>query len=150
MPSLPTYTVQDIREQPKIAIKFFVPIICFIEKLINGFIDFIWATLGIECLIPPPHIKLCNTDDPDSMDPVELGKILNGETPSGEKPSADVVDFKTDILATMPEYSDQSPPLEKYVYDVTLSNGETVRLTDKESLDKFIEDSKDTGFDFQF
>jgi hypothetical protein len=150
LPSLPTYTVQDIREQPKIAIKFFVPIICFIEKLINGFIDFIWATLGIECLIPPPHIKLCNTDDPDSMDPVELGKILNGETPSGEKPSADVVDFKTDILATMPEYSDQSPPLEKYVYDVTLSNGETVRLTDKESLDKFIEDSKDTGFDFQF
>jgi hypothetical protein len=150
LPSLPTYTVQDIREQPKIAIKFFVPIICFIEKLINGFIDFIWATLGIECLIPPPHIKLCNTDDPDTMDPVELGKILNGETPSGEKPSTPAVDFKTDIFSTMPGYSDQSPPLEKYVYDVTLPNGETVRITDKESLDKFIEDSKDTGFDFQF
>jgi len=54
------------------------------------------------------------------------------------------------VFSTKPDYSDQSPPLEKYVYDVKLPNGETVRLTDKESLDKFIEDNRETGFDFQF
>lgn len=145
---LPTYTAKDIREQPKFPMRLFTPIICFIEKLINGFIDFVWSVLGIECIIPPPHIKLCKSDDPDTMDPEELMKILNGETPGGSAPTP--TDFKTDIFATKPDYSDQSPPLEKYVYDVKLPNGETVRLADKESLDKFIEDNRETGFDFQF
>ena len=153
---LPTYTAKDIRDQPKFPMKLLMPIICFIEKLINGFIDFVWSTLGIECIIPPPHIKLCSSDDPDSMDPTELGKILNGETPSGETPggaggatSSVTVDFKTDILSTKPDFASQTP-LEKFVYEVKLDNGKVIRLTDKESLDKFIKENKDVSFDFQF
>ena len=146
---LPTYTVRDIREQGKnIPMRLFQPIICFIEKLINGIIDFVWATLGIEAIIPPPHIKLCSSDDPEAMDPNELGKILNGETPGGA--TASEVDFKTEVLATEPEYSEQEPPLEKYVYDVKLQNGETKRFLDRESLDQFMEENRDIGFDFQF
>jgi len=147
---LPTYTVRDMREQGKnIPMRLFQPIICFIEKLINGFIDFVWATLGIEAIIPPPHIKLCKSDDPESMDPTELGKILNGETPGGATASSDV-DFKTEVVATDPEYSEQEPVLEKYVYEVMLQSGETKRFLDRESLDEFVQQNRDIGFDFQF
>ena len=147
---LPSYTVRDMREQgKKIPLRLFQPIICFIEKLINGFIDFVWATLGIECIIPPPHIKLCSSDDPEAMDTTELAKILNGETPGGGTASSDV-DFKTEVVATDPEYSEQEPVLEKYVYEVQLENGETKRFLDRESLDKFTEENRNIGFDFQF
>jgi hypothetical protein len=87
------------------------------------------------------------------MDPTELGKILNGETPGVETPggatSSVTVDFKTDILATKPDFVSQTP-LEKFVYEVKLDNGKVIRLADKESLDKFIKENKDVGFDFQF
>jgi hypothetical protein len=150
---LPTYTTKDMREQGKnIPKRVFSPIICFIEKLINGIIDFIWSLLGIECIIPPPHIKLCKSDDADTMDPEELNKLLNGETPgSGEggTPAADI-NFKTQIVATDPEVSVQSPPLEMYVYEITLPDGKVVRATDREELDKFIQENRDLGYDFQF
>jgi hypothetical protein len=156
---LPTYTTKDMREQGKtIPKRVFSPIICFIEKLINGIIDFIWAVLGIEAIIPPPHIKLCSGEDPEKMDPNELAKILNGETP-GETPGATPStpagvnpepDFKSEVLSTDPP-SVQTPILEKYVYEVKLPNGKTKRFRDKEKLDKYIEEnSDDIGFDIQF
>lgn len=151
---LPTYTTQDMREQGKnIPKRVFSPIICFIEKLINGIIDFIWSLLGIECIIPPPHIKLCGKDDPDAMNPEDLGKILNGETPgagAGATASTSEVDFKTQVVATDPEVSVQSPELEMYVYEITLPDGKVVRAKDQEELDKFIQEHKDLGYDFQF
>ena len=149
---LPTYTTADMREQGKnIPKRLFSPIICFIEKLINGIIDFIWSILGIEAIIPPPHIKLCKDDDPDAMDPAELGKILNGETPGGGTGTAsNNIDFKTQIVATDPEDVVQSPPLEMYVYEITLPDGKVIRAADREELDKFIEEHKDLGYDFQF
>jgi hypothetical protein len=107
---LPTYTARDMREQGASITKgLFSPITCFIEKLINGIIDFVWSTIGIECVIPPPHIKICSADDPDTMDPNELGKILNGES-TGASASG----YKTEVLSTDPE-STQTPPLERYV-----------------------------------
>ena len=152
---LPTYTARDMREQGKTLPKrVFSPIICFIEKLINGIIDFIWAVLGIEAIIPPPHIKLCSGEDPEKMDPNELAKILNGETP-GATPSTPAgvnpePDFKSEVLSTDPP-SVQTPILEKYVYEVKLPNGKTKRFRDKEKLDKYIEEnSDDIGFDIQF
>ena len=150
---LPTYTTKDMREQGKnIPKRVFSPIICFIEKLINGIIDFIWSILGIECIIPPPHIKLCKKDDPDAMDPEELNKILNGESPGGAGATASDVNFKTQIVATDPEVSAESenPPLEMYVYEITLPDGKVVRAADQEELDKFIQENRDLGYDFQF
>jgi hypothetical protein len=149
---LPTYSTKDMREQGKtIPKRLFSPIICFIEKLINGIIDFVWSVLGIEAIIPPPHIKLCSSDDPEKMDPNELAKIVNGENtgPTASNPAD--IDIKTDILATDPNPSVQSPPLERYVYEVKLPDGKTKRFRDKEKLDKYIEEnSDDIGFDFQF
>ena len=151
---LPTYTTQDMREQGKnIPKRVFSPIICFIEKLINGIIDFIWSILGIECIIPPPHIKLCKDDDPEAMDPEALNKILDGEAPgggAGATASGSDVDFKTQVVATDPEVSVQSPPLEMYVYEITLSDGKVIRAADREELDKFIQEHKDLGYDFKF
>ena len=145
LPQLPTYTTKDIRENGgNITKNLFSPIVCFIEKLINGIIDFVWSTLGIECIIPPPHIKICSGDDPDTMDPNELGKLLNGES-AGATASA-----KTEILATDPVGVVQSPPLERYVYEITLKDGTVVRAQDKEELDRFMLENKDIGFDFQF
>ena len=150
---LPTYTTKDMREQGKtIPKRVFSPIICFIEKLINGIIDFVWSVLGIEAIIPPPHIKICSGDDPETMDPNELGKILNGESPNtGASASTDksTPDFKSEVLSTNPP-SVQTPPLEKYVYEIKLPDGKVIRATDKEELDKFIEEHKDLGFDFRF
>ena len=151
---LPTYTTQDMREQGKnIPKRVFSPIICFIEKLINGIIDFIWSILGIECIIPPPHIKLCKDDDPEAMDTEALNKILDGEAPGGAggaTASGSDVNFKTQIVATDPEVSVQSPPLEMYVYEITLSDGKVIRAADREELDKFIQEHKDLGYDFRF
>lgn len=151
---LPTYTTKDMREQGKtIPKRVFSPIICFIEKLINGIIDFVWSVLGIEAIIPPPHIKLCSSDDPETMDSNELGKILNGETPNtGASASTDnksTPDFKSEVLSTNPP-SVQTPLIEKYVYEITLPDGKVVRAKDQEELDKFIQEHKDLGYDFQF
>jgi len=150
---LPTYTTKDMREQGKtIPKRVFSPIICFIEKLINGIIDFVWAVLGIEAIIPPPHIKLCSSDDPESMDPNELAQILNNEAPGAtpSTPAGVEPDFKSEVLSTDPKPSVQTPPLERYVYEVKLPNGKVIRVQDKEELDKFVQDNKDLGFDFQF
>ena len=147
--TLPTYSSSQMRIQGlNITKRLFIPIICFIEKLINGFIDFVWATLGIECIIPPPHIKLCKDDEQEAMDPAALNKALNGETPSGATASGPI-DAKTDILGTMP-FTSQSPPLESYVYEVKLQSGEVKRFLDRESLDQFMQENRDIGFDIQF
>ena len=85
------------------------------------------------------------------MDPNELAQILNNEAPG---PSASVnnkePDFKSEVLSTDPKPSVQTPPLERYVYEVKLPNGKVIRVQDKDELDKFVQDNKDLGFDFQF
>jgi hypothetical protein len=150
---LPKYTVRDIREQGKnIPLRLFLPIICFIEKLINGFIDFVWSILGIECIIPPPHIKLCKDDDPEGMSAEELAKTLAGLSPSGGGSGAtasDAAGAKTEVAGTNP-FTSQTPPLERYVYEVKLESGEVKRFLDRESLDRFMEENREIGFDVQF
>jgi hypothetical protein len=84
------------------------------------------------------------------MDPNELNKILNGEVPGGGATASAPIDFKTEVLATDPEPSVQSPPLERYVYEITLKDGKVIRAANQEELDKFIQEHKDIGFDFQF
>ena len=77
MPKLPTYTAKQLREHPERPFKIFWPFICMIESFINGIIDFIWSILGIEAIIPAPHIKLCNkSKDPGMMEANNLMGIL--------------------------------------------------------------------------
>lgn len=147
---LPTYSSRNMRERgAQITGRLFQPILCFIEKLINGFIDFIWSTLGIEVIIPPPHLKLCSADDPESMDPEELKKVMAGEIPGGGTASSAEDAATTEVTSTNP-FSVQSPPLERYVYEVKLPDGTVKTFLDRESLDSFMQESRDLGFDLQF
>jgi DNA-binding transcriptional MerR regulator len=72
---LPTYSALQYRQNLKLPGPLLSApggggFLCLIEKIINAIIDFVWATLGIEAIIPPPHIKLC-----DQKNPTEAAKI---------------------------------------------------------------------------
>jgi len=141
MASLPTYDAKTIRENPKLPFMLFDPILCFIEKLINAFIDFIWSTLGIEAVIPPPHIKLCKTKDAK-----EVNKLQNGESP--KVPSDTAPDDTTEIDSTMP-YQDKKAS-DAFVYEVQLPDGKIVTLKNDEELQNYLDQNRDLGFDLQF
>jgi hypothetical protein len=111
MPKLPTYTSRQFREMPDRPFKLFWPFICMIEKIINGIIDFIWSTLGIEAIIPPPHIKLCSkSKDPGQIDADDLNKLINGDLP-GDNQSVNA----------------NGPAEDAFVYDITLDDGTIVK-----------------------
>jgi hypothetical protein len=120
--------------------KLVIPSLCFIEKIINGFIDFIWSIMGIEPLIKPPHIKLC----PETTKPEDIQKILNGELPT----VVDKKDNVTQINSTDPYI--ETVETTSYVYTVKMTNGDTKEFIDRESLDKFIDENKNINFEFDF
>jgi hypothetical protein len=140
MATLPTYDAKTIRENPKLPFMVFDPVLCFIEKLINGFIDFIWSTLGIEAIIKPPHIKLCKSKTPE-----EVNKLQNGEAP---KSPSDTAPDATQIDSTIP-YQDMKAA-DAFVYEVQLPDGKIVTLKNDEELQNFIDQNKNLGFDLQF
>jgi hypothetical protein len=142
MANLPTYTVKDIRENPTFPFTLFKPVLCLIEKLINAFIDFIWSTLGIEVIIPPPHIKLCK-----EMTPEEINKLQNGSSPTSND-AANLTDAYTQILSTDP-YS-ESKPEDSFIYEIKLPNGKIVTARNEDELNKFMEENKDLGYDMQY
>jgi hypothetical protein len=136
MPKLPTYTARQFRENPTRPVKLVFPMFCLFEKIINGIIDFIWSTLGIEALIPAPHIKLCkDTVNPDITDANKLGKDLKKE---GTEP------VKTE---TGPNDLD---PNAGFLYDITLDDGTVVKDLNYEQLQKYVKDNEDIGYDFKF
>lgn len=141
MASLPTYDAKTIRENPKLPFMLFDPVLCFIEKLINAFIDFIWSTLGIEAIIPPPHIKLCK-----SKTAKEINKLQSGESP--KVPSDTAPDDTIEIDSTMP-YQDKKAS-DSFIYEVQLPNGKIITLKNDEELQNYLDQNRDIGFDLQF
>lgn len=134
MPKLPTYTSRQFREMPDRPFKLFWPFICMIEKIINGIIDFIWSTLGIEAIIPPPHIKLCSkSKDPGQIDADDLNKLINGDLP-GDNQSVNA----------------NGPAEDAFVYDITLDDGTIVKGLNYEELQKFVTDNEDIGYNYKF
>ena len=111
--------------------KLAFPSLCLIEKIINGFIDFIWSTLGLEILFKPPHLKICSPNNPS-----ELLKTLNGEKPSGDETGDDNDDNKTTE--------------DSFVYEVKFPDGSVKSFLDREGLDSYMEDNNDVNFDIQF
>ncbi len=145
MGKLPTYTLGNFKQKIKVGdpmfpMKLVIPSLCFIEKIINGFIDFIWSIMGIEPLIKPPHIKLC----PETTKPEDIQKILNGELPT----VVDKKDNVTQINSTDPYI--ETVETTSYVYTVKMANGDTKEFIDRESLDKFIDENKNINFEFDF
>ena len=110
--------------------KLVFPSLCLIEKIINGVIDFIWSTLGLEILFKPPHLKICSPNDPSG-----LLKTLNGEKPSGDE-TGDGADDKTTE--------------DSFVYEVKFPDGTSKSFLDREALDSYMEENNDVNFDIQF
>ena len=122
---LPTYTARDLRKYPNLPKKLAFPILCLIEKLVNGIIDFLWSLLGIEALTKAPHITLCKDNDiVDSIPSSDVNDILN----SGQKPLND----------------------SGLTYDITLPNGEVVKGLDQEALDQYRKDHDDIDYSLNF
>lgn len=128
---LPTYSALQFRQNTKLPLPLLSSpggggFLCLIEKIINAIIDFFWATLGIEALIPPPHIKLCDQKSPNDAAKIKdnTGVSSNGVTASNT--------------------------LDGFFYEVVLSNGETKKFLNQEELQSFIDDNKDLNYDFNF
>jgi hypothetical protein len=117
---LPTFSALQYRQNLKLAAPVLSGFLCLIEKIINAIIDFVWSTLGIESVIPPPHIKLC---DKDKNAPENASKITSGQN------NAD---------------------LQEFYYEVKLENGEVKNFLNREELDKFISENIDFNYDFNF
>lgn len=143
---LPTFTARQIRTSPKNPLQIFWPILCLIEKIINGIIDFFWSLLGIEAIIPPPHIKICKSIDPNTTTPEDLQKILNGEDPKGANANAGAT---PSIPSGQPKDSNTEAG-SAFMYLITLPDGRQVEAKNDEELAKFIQENKDFGYDFQF
>ncbi len=152
MAKLPTYSAQNLRlaynidnlfasvakpKKPDLPNLQKRPILCLIEKLINAFIDFIWSLLGIEVIIPPPHIKLCDEKKPEDVD-----KLKNGDTKTEEDPNV------TEIVSTNPFI--EKPVEDYFVYEVKYDDGRTETFKNYEDLQSFIDANQDTSFDVNF
>lgn len=131
---IPTYTYGMIRTSPNILTLFLKPVLCFIEKVINGIINFIWSILGIEAIIKAPQIKLCS----DDLSPEDLSKAINNDNVE------DLLNDSTDSTEGDGGVS------ERFVYEVKLPNGEIVRKANLEELNQFIEENKQFNYEKNF
>ena len=133
-----------IKNKSMFPFKLFLPSVCLIESIVNGFIDFIWSTLGLEILIKPPHIKLCSSTKTETMNALDIQKTLNGELPS----SSNNDDNTTEITSTVPLETKVSS--DQFIYEVKLQDGSIKTFLDREGLDNFMEEHKDINFDLEF
>ena len=115
-------------------IKMLSAILCLIEDIINGFIDFIWALLGIGAIIPPPHIHLCKDTNGD-LTTKDIMDLLNGKyfDPSISKASGMI----------------QSDGSYNFAYEIKTSDGRDVRDLNREELAKWMDENKDLQFIFE-
>lgn len=102
--------------------------ICFIESIINSAIDIFWAILGLEVLIPPPHINICNKLKGNNITPESIMDLLNGK------------------------YNDSNLETSEYdfIYEIKTSDGRNIRDLNKEELQKWIDENMDYEFEFLF
>lgn len=122
----PTYTSRQLREHPNIPYVISDSLICFIEKLINSIIDFIWSILGIEAAISSPHINMC-----DSLSIDKNILIFNGDYSTSEN-------NKNDISKS------------EFVYDIKLNNGDVIKGLNYDQMQKYIDDNMDINYNLMF
>ena len=105
-------------------------LICFIEAIINSIIDLFWAILGLEVLIPPPHINICKKFK-GNMTPQDIMDLLNG---TGDSTNTDSND--------KPNYD--------FIYDIKTSDGKILRELNREDLQRWLDENRDYEFEFLF
>lgn len=138
---LPIYTYGALRQNPKILSLSLRPILNLLEKIINGIIKFLWSILGIEAIIKVPKVKLSSDDG--SLSAEELSKLINNDS----------VD---DLLNPIDESEDDGSAdgtgskLNQFVYEVKLPNGDIVKKTSLEELNKYMENNSEFNYEKNF
>lgn len=138
---LPVYTYGNLRQNPKILSLSLMPILNLLEKIINGIIKFLWSILGIEAIIKVPSVKLSSDDG--SLSAEELSKLINNDS----------VD---DLLNPIDESENDGSAdgtgskLNQFVYEVKLPNGDIIKKTSLEELNKYIENNSEFNYEKNF
>jgi hypothetical protein len=134
---LPKISGFQHRQGPKLPTNILTGLFCFIEKLINGIIDFVWSTLGIEAIIKPPHIKLCSKGDK-----LDKSKSNNNSKDSGKRISNSENNSKL--------LGNTNADLSDFIYEVKLPDGKILEFLNRDELDIFLENNKNINYDFNF
>ena len=142
MPKLPTYTARQLRENCGRPFKLFFPLICLFEKIVNGIIDLIWAVLGLEAILPAPHLKLCSkSKDPGQADADALAKELGKEIFNPK----DLKGLNGEDLN-----GNDIPKDSGFVYNITRDDGTVVKGLNYDEMQKYIKEHEDIGYNFKF
>jgi hypothetical protein len=141
MAKLPTYNAKQYRELCLKPFRIFTIFLCFFEKIINAFIMLVWSIMGITAIIPPPLIKLCDKLN-ENLKPEDAMDIVDGLFKDGSNPSA-TASFNPFGMTYSGDGSSYN-----FVYEVELEDGTVVRNLDAESLQKYIDENKETNYDF--
>jgi hypothetical protein len=144
MPKLPVYTARMHREMCNRPLKVLMPNLCLLEKVINGVIDFIWSTLGIEAFIKPPHIKLCSGTE-SIEDAIKLSNDLNKDSFDPNSNSGNISSDES-LNSVNSNISDDA----EFLYDITLSDGTILRELNYEQMQNYIKEHENIGYDFKF
>jgi hypothetical protein len=137
MPKLFSPDAIELKELTKTPISMLGSILCLLESIINAFIDFIWAIMGLKSLLAAPHIKLCKDTNSD-IDPKSFMALLNG----GYTDALTFESLTSNSIGQEASYD--------FAYDITLPDGRSVRDINIEELRKWIDDNKDIQFEFDF
>ena len=109
-----------------------------IEGIVNSIIDFIWALITLDAIIPQPYIHLAKPCSKNSqgLSVQQIFDLLNGITPVGATPSA--------------PFYDQPNAIDAFVYDIKTSTGQDLRELNMQQLQQFIDENPNINFDFEF
>ena len=136
---LPVYTYGQLRQSPKILSLSLLPILKLLEKIINGIIKFLWSILGIEAIIKAPTMKLSSDDG--SLSAEELSKLINNDNVG-------------DLLNPIDESEDNGDgtgsKLDQFVYEIKLPNGDIIKKTSLEELNKYMENNSEFNYEKNF
>jgi hypothetical protein len=141
MAKLPTYNAKQYRELCLKPFRIFTTFLCFFEKIINAFIMLVWSIMGITAIIPPPLIKLCDKLN-ENLKPEDAMDVVDGLFKDGSNTSATASSNSMGMT-----YSGDGSSY-NFIYEVQLEDGTVVRNLDAESLQRFIEENKETNYDF--
>jgi hypothetical protein len=160
--TLPTYTLKQFKDlifgmglskPPKLKFPFLPlisAILCLIEAIINGFIDFVWALVGLVdpksgrwIVLKPPYLNFCRNSN-DQITVKDMMDIMNGNF-APPRPSQDGAPSGTASSSGAP-----ASPSYNFVFDITTSDGRNVKDLNQQELDKWMEENKDLEFSFDF
>jgi hypothetical protein len=153
----PTFELEQFRAISKVPIPILIlsTILCLIEAIINCFIDFIWAILGLVeplngkwIVIKPPYINLCKdlNLNPSAKD---IAKILDLSI-SDITPVTSTASVNTAKNPSVTDEDELDDNTFNFLFDVDVSDGRKKTSLNQEELDKFIEANEGVQFKFNF